>query len=133
RHFLARQLYLIKSVTKLRKTREFWFLFRSSVRDWLASEIARDRFSHLLHRSKHVLRRAQAIHAYNVGTRVEQCFGRIRSALAFGRLILVLETDGAHRRQAGLLGTLYRDQSVSQPGERLADNEVHALIDSYCE
>ena len=75
-----------------------------------------------------MLRRAQAIHAHDVGARIEQRLGGFGSGLALRGLIFVLEADGHHHRQAGFLGALDGDQSFAQPGKSFADDEVHALV-----
>ena len=38
-----------------------------------------------------------------------------------------------HRRKAGLLAALHREQGLAQPRKSLSDNEVHAFIDLHRE
>ena len=80
---------------------------------------------------KHVLRRAQAVHADNVCTGVNQGLGGLGRALPFCRGVLIFETDRDHHRQCSFLGALDCEQSFAQPGKSLADNEVRAFGHLY--
>jgi hypothetical protein len=71
---------------------------------------------------------AQAIHANNVGASIEQRFRSIGRIRAFGGLILILETDGDHRRQTRSLGALHGNQRFTQPGKCFPNNEVDAFV-----
>ena len=76
-------------------------------------------------------RRAQAIHADDIGAGIEQRLGGFGGGLAFRGLVLVLEADGHHHRQAGFLCPLDGDQGFAQPGKSFADDEVDAFVDLH--
>jgi hypothetical protein len=67
----------------------------------------------LFHGPEHVLRRAKAVHTYDVGSGVKQGLGGGGSICSLGGFIFVFEADGDHDGESGFLGALDAEERLA--------------------
>src|ERR1700678_1456245 len=127
-HLLASQLERIESIGKFRQAGEVGSIARRVISHGLAGEIAIHGFPHLLHRSKYMLWRTEAIHPNDVGAGIEQDLRSRGGSRALGGFIFIFEADRNHGREPGFFGSFQAKKRLAQPGECLSDDEVNAFF-----
>src|SRR5215208_6863996 len=134
-HRGSREGYLLQLVRELGERDEVGSLVCPVERDGLGRHVDRigDGSAHLLHDWEHVLRRAQAVGAYNVNACVGQTLYLFARRIALEGVGIVVKAHGHHRGEPFGLDGFGGDHGLTEPVERLRDDEVHALLGHHVE
>src|SRR5829696_7588310 len=134
-HRCAGEGYLLQLIRELGERDEVGTLVCPVERYGLGRHVDRigDGGAHLLHDGEHVFWRAQAVGAYDVHACVGQTLHLFARRIALEGVGIVVRAHGHHRGEPCGLDGFGGDQGLTEPVERLRDDEVHALPGHHVE